>query len=75
MAAYPDFRGKGVDRALTEEFISRVRAIGAPTGGLYTSSIMSVAMALYKRMEFVCMPDRDFRPSHSIVVKAFRLDL
>ena len=44
-------------------------------GGLYTSSIMSVAMALYKRMEFVCMPDRDFRPSHSIVVKAFRLDL
>jgi ribosomal protein S18 acetylase RimI-like enzyme len=75
VAVHPDFRGKGVGRALTEECISRARAIGAPTVGLHTSSIMSVAMALYRRMGFVRMPERDFRPSPSIVVEAFRLDL
>ncbi len=75
MAVCPNFRGNGVGSALTEECISRVRAFGAPTVGLHTSSIMSVTMALYKRMGFVHMPDRDLRPSPSIVVKAFRLDL
>lgn len=52
-----------------------MRAFSAPTAGLHTSSIMSVAMALYKRMGFVHMPNRDLRLSPSIVVKAFRLDL
>jgi ribosomal protein S18 acetylase RimI-like enzyme len=75
VAVHPDFRGKGVGRALTEECVSRARAIGAPTVGLHTISIMAVAMALYKRMGFVRMPERDFRPSSSIVVEAFRLDL
>lgn len=75
VAVHPDFRGKGIGRALTEECIIRARAIGAPTVGLRTSSIMSVAMALYKRMGFVRMPESDFRPSLSIVAEAFRLDL
>jgi ribosomal protein S18 acetylase RimI-like enzyme len=75
VAVHPDSRGMGVGRAITDECISRARAIGAPTVGLHTSSIMSVAMALYKRMGFVRMPERDFRPSPSIMVEAFRLDL
>ena len=75
VAVRPDSRGMGVGRALTEECISRARAIGAPTIGLHTNSIMAVAMALYKRMGFVRIPEHDFRPSPAIVVEAFRLDL
>lgn len=75
VAVHPESRGMGVGRALTEECISRARAIGAPTIGLHTSSIMAVAMDLYKRMGFVRVPEYDFRPSPSIVVEAFRMDL
>jgi ribosomal protein S18 acetylase RimI-like enzyme len=75
VAVHPDSRGMGVGRALTEPCITRARAIGVPTVGLHTSSIMSIAMALYKRIGFERMSERDFRPSPSIVVEAFRLDL
>ena len=75
VAVHPDSRGLGIGRALTEECISRARTMGAPTVGLHTHPIMSVAMALYKRMGFVRVPEYDFAPSPSIVVEAFRLDL
>ena len=75
VAVHPNSRGLGVGRALTEECISRARTLGTPTIGLHTSEIMAVAMELYKRMGFVRIPEYDFRPSPSIVVEAFRLDL
>ena len=75
VAVHLESRGMGVGRALTEEYISRARTLGAPTIGLHTSSIMAVAMAMYKRMGFVRIPEYDFRPAPSIVVEAFRLDL
>ena len=75
VAVHPNARGMGVRRALTKVCISRARVLGATSIGLHTSSIMAVAMALYERMGFVRVPEYDFRPSPSIVVETFRLDL
>jgi ribosomal protein S18 acetylase RimI-like enzyme len=48
----PSHRGLGIGRALTEECIRRAVRDGPPLIALHTSSIMSVALALYERMGF-----------------------
>jgi GNAT superfamily N-acetyltransferase len=48
----PKSRGVGVGRALTQECINRARRDGSPVIALHTSRILTVALAMYRRMDF-----------------------
>ena len=48
----PEFRGRGIGRALTRECIRRAARDGAPLIALHTSRIMTAALSLYGRMGF-----------------------
>jgi ribosomal protein S18 acetylase RimI-like enzyme len=75
LAVAPEFRGRGLGRALTEECLRRTRARGVPTVGLHTTELMAVARAMYERMGFLRVPEYDFHPAPGITVLAYRLDL
>ncbi len=75
LAVHPDFRSKGVGRALTDVCIERASARGAPTVGLHTTQAMNVAQAMYEVMGFQRIPEYDFHPTPTIDVLAYRLDL
>jgi ribosomal protein S18 acetylase RimI-like enzyme len=49
----PEFRSRGIGRALSRECIARAKRDGAPIIALHTSPIMTVALAMYLRMGFV----------------------
>ena len=49
----PEFRGKGIGRALSKECIARAKRDGSPIIALHTSPIMTVALPMYLRMGFV----------------------
>ena len=53
----PNFRGKGIGIALTNECIARAKRDGAPLIALHTSPIMAVALPMYLRMGFVKVSD------------------
>jgi ribosomal protein S18 acetylase RimI-like enzyme len=53
----PAFRSHGIGRALTEECISRARRDNAPVIALHTTSLMTVALPMYKRMGFILQYD------------------
>jgi ribosomal protein S18 acetylase RimI-like enzyme len=48
----PEFRGRGIGRALAQECIRRAVRDKAPLIALHTSRIMKVALSLYERMGF-----------------------
>lgn len=48
----PDFRGRGIGRALAEACLCRARRDGASVFALHTSKLMEVALPMYQRMEF-----------------------
>lgn len=52
MAVDPDYRGKGVARALAGECVRLARGDGAAVLGLFTSPAMTTAFALYLKMGF-----------------------
>ena len=49
----PEFRGKGIGHALSNECIARARRDQAPLIALHTSPIMTVALPMYLKMGFV----------------------
>ncbi|WP_375159754.1 GNAT family N-acetyltransferase [Bradyrhizobium sp. RDT46] len=53
----PAIRGKGVGRQLTEECLRRAERDQASVISLHTTSIMTVALPMYLRMEFVKVQD------------------
>jgi len=75
LAVHPAARGRGIGRLLVEECIRRARAAGAAAVGLHTTHLMNVARAMYERMGFVRVPDRDFFPVPDFRVMAYRLTL
>ena len=75
LAVHPEARGRGIGRLLVEECIRRARAAGAAAVGLHTTHLMSVARAMYERMGFVRVPDRDFFPVPDFRVMAYQLTL
>lgn len=52
LVVMPEYRGKGIGRALTEACIQRARRDGSVVVALHTTPIMSVALGLYERMGF-----------------------
>ena len=75
LAVDPSARGMGIGRTLTMACIERARAQGAPALGLHTTEPMKVARAMYERLGFERAPRFDFRPGHTILVSAYRLEL
>ena len=75
VGVHPDARGKGIGRALTEECIRRARAEGAVAVGLYTSTIMTTAQALYERIGFVREPEHDEEIVPGLLLLRYRFDL
>jgi GNAT superfamily N-acetyltransferase len=75
LAVHPDYRGRGIGRALMKECIRQCRNQGIATIGLHTTEIMDVARRMYERMGFVRVPEFDFYLRPGVVVMAYRLDL
>jgi len=75
VGVHPDARGKGIGRALTEECIRRARLEGAVAVGLYTSTIMMTAQALYERIGFVREPEHDDEIVPGLMLVRYRYDL
>lgn len=48
----PDFRGRGIGRALAQECLRRAKRDGASVFALHTSELMQVALPMYQRMGF-----------------------
>ena len=53
----PDFRGRGIGRALAQECLSRAKRDGASIFALHTSKLMQVALPMYQRMGFKWVSD------------------
>jgi ribosomal protein S18 acetylase RimI-like enzyme/ubiquinone/menaquinone biosynthesis C-methylase UbiE len=60
----PAARGRGIGRALTDACIARARRDGAAAIALHTSAIMTVALAMYRRLGFE--PVREAPPIHGV---------
>jgi GNAT superfamily N-acetyltransferase len=75
LAVAPEARGLGVGKALLDECVRRARATGHSYLGLHTEDAMAVALRMYERAGFVRVPELDFRPNPTLVVKGYRLTL
>lgn len=76
LAVSPDFRSRGVGKALVEHCIDLSKIRKQQFIGLHTGSFMQNAIALYEKMGFERVAALDFTPlNDGIVVKAFRLHL
>lgn len=75
LAVAPWARGTGVGEALVGECARRAARSGARELGLHTSRSLRPAIALYRRMGFERVPERDFRPEGAELVEAWRLAL
>lgn len=75
LAVHPEYRDRGIGRALMDECIRRCRHAGISSIGLHTTEAMDIARRMYERMGFVRFPESDFRPAPDIVVMAYRLQL
>lgn len=75
LAVAPEARGLRIGRALMEWCIDRARSLGAAAVALHTTEMMAVARAMYERMGFVRIPERDYHPASGRTVMAYRLDL
>jgi len=75
LAVHPEYRGKGIGRALMEECIRRCRQSKVAAIGLHTTEAMDIARNMYERMGFVRFPQSDFHPAPGVTVMAYRLQL
>ena len=75
LGVLPDYRQRGIGRALMEECIRRSKKEGIRTLGLHTTEAMATAKKMYESMGFARMPEFDFHPRPGVVVMAYRLDI
>jgi len=73
VAVAPSTRGRGVGHRLMEACVARAREDGAAVLGLYTTTMMAAAVALYERLGFV--RDVELPPRHGFPCYRYRLDL
>ena len=68
----PDFRGRGIGRALTDACLARAHRDGAKIIALHTSPIMTVALPMYLRMGFAKLRDAPpvFGVEYAVYLKA-----
>jgi ribosomal protein S18 acetylase RimI-like enzyme len=68
-------RGQGIGTELTLECVRRAERAGASALGLHTTDAMQAAIQIYERMGFVHVPELDWHPTDSTVIKGYRLSL
>ena len=71
----PAVRRAGVGRTLVRSCIDRAEAAGARVMVLSTTHLMVGAHALYERMGFTRLPERDWQPAPHIRLLAYALPL
>jgi len=64
IAVHPDFRGQGIAEALMRHVIGRVRAAGATFMNLEVRKSNSGAIALYKKLGFELLGERENYYTH-----------
>lgn len=77
LATTPSARGRGVGEALVRACIERAKHAGAPRIVLSTGPEMLAAHRLYERLNFVRVPERDWRPRPEMehLLRAYVLEL
>ena len=75
LAVHPDYRDRGIGRALMEKCIRRCRERGTKTIGLHTTELMKVSRAMCERIGFERISKFDFHPASDTIVFAYRLEL
>ncbi len=68
----PSAQQRGVGRALVEACVERARCLGREAVLLHTTLWMTAAHRLYERTGFVRVPERDWRPTPSVPLLAYR---
>ncbi|GAA6134387.1 hypothetical protein NBRC116188_11760 [Oceaniserpentilla sp. 4NH20-0058] len=69
----PEYRGKGIGKALTHTCLDHAKQSDVKTIGLHTSPIMEVALAMYQRMGFEKFKDID--PIFGVEYGVYKLEL
>jgi putative acetyltransferase len=67
------YRGLGIGKALSDEFISRARAIGYAKVRLDTIPRLGVALAIYKKMGFAVIAPYRHNPDPEVVYLELQL--
>lgn len=76
LAVTPEFRSRGVGKALVEHCIDISKIRKQKSISLYTGCFMKNAIDLYEKMGFKRFSSLDFKPlNDGITVKAFRFDI
>ena len=73
VAVHPEKRMQGIGKMLMDECITRSRDQSATAVGLHTTSLMSVAAAMYEKMGFVRVPEFDLRANPNLPALAYKL--
>ena len=75
LAVDPAAQSRGAGEALVRACIERARAAGKRAVFLHSTGEMVAAHRLYGRLGFIRVPDRNWRPTATLQLYAFRLDL
>ena len=75
VAVAPDAQGRGVGTALVKALLARARADGRRGLVLLTSTSMTTAQRLYRRLGFRRVPERDWEVEPGFVLLCFAIDL
>ncbi len=75
LAVDPEAQTGGVGAALVSAVLERARAGGVHTVVLSTPDIAYAAHRLYRKLGFVRLPERDWRPAPNVLLLAYRLPL
>jgi ribosomal protein S18 acetylase RimI-like enzyme len=75
LAVDPAAQSQGAGEALVRACIERARAAGKRAVFLHSTGEMAAAHRLYGRLGFSRVPDRNFQPTPTLQLFAFRLDL
>ena len=75
LAVAPAARGCGIGEQLTRACVDRARAEGFAVLVLSTATWMHAAHRLYRRLGFVRVPERDWKPRTDVDLLVYALDL
>ncbi|NPC96127.1 GNAT family N-acetyltransferase [Nocardioides sp. zg-DK7169] len=75
LAVAPSAQGRGVGARLVDLVVERSRAEGRRAVVLSSLAQMRAAHRVYERFGFVAVPERDWRPSPDVFLRAYRLAL
>jgi predicted N-acetyltransferase YhbS len=75
LAVPPEFRGRGIGRALMDECVRRAVDIGSSAIMLHSSDTMESAVGLYLRMGFVRDSGLDLQVAPDVIIAGYRREL